>query len=1622
MRLRALGRTRYGIRCSNRRTGKHNQIGDAFRCGPLERLEPRINPAPALLGTIEGINFDQNAANNGGAPTIPPGPSGAVGLNHVVSAVNSSIQWSTKSGTGLHSQSLDSFFASLSSSRAFDPRVVYDAYADRFVVAALEHHTAPNSSRILLAVSATGDPSGAWYIRDINSRETISGHDCWADSPGFAVDAQAVYLTANMLSFGGPFVASRLWIIDKGVGIGFYAGQDVQFARFDPPILAGVGSEEFGMQPAMTYGPEPGNLGTFLLNSGWVDGNHNSYLNIIRIDSPLNGTPGFVSSFINLGNIDNVQAGLPDAPQWGTSVKVSTGDGRITNAEWRNNQLYAANTVNPPSGPDTGQATAHWYRFDTTNLPALSLADQGNVGGEEIAAATATFYPSISVDSQGNMAIGFAASGPSIDPGAYYTGRLASDNPGTVQPVGTLAAGTDAYVRTFGSAKNRWGDVSTAVVDPGGSSFWLFNEYATDHDPNAGSDNGRWGTRWGNFSFQFAPPTLINIEPSPISYTENDPPTSVTNTLAISPGDSPTLNQATVSIGSFVSGQDVLTFDASGTSITGNFDSSTGVLTLTGTDSPENYRSVLRSVKYQNTSDNPSTVTRTVTFQVRDSDGNRSNPAARAITITSVNDAPVVAGIESAPVEYTALDPAIQVTNALTVDDPDNLNVAGATVAISAGFAGAEDVLNLDTSGTNISGSYNSTTGVLTLTGSDLLAHYQIALRSVRYLNGSGTPSQATRTISFRVDDGQTNNHASNLQSRDIHVSPPNHAPTANAGGPYTIAEGGSLSLDASGSSDPDGDLLTYVWDVNGDGTFGDAAGKTPTLSWAQLQALSPPVDDGPATVSIRVRVDDGHGHIVDSAPAKLTVNDTPPTILTSGSNIVNEGSAYTLTLGPINDPGRDTVTQWIVHWGDGISSAYTGGGNKTHVYADGPATYGVNVDLIDEDGTHLNAGNALTVGVQNVPPALTLSGNQVVDEGATLSIPALGRISDPGFGVSESFTFRVDWGDGTAADHGSASIDRPGGPGVPTLAHFDGSHIFADNGTYTVAVTATDQHGGSDTQTFQVLVNNVKPVLTLAANQTVNEGAMLSLAKMGQISDPGFDNPANPHGGSKETFTFSIRWGDGTPATNGSATIDRAGSRGLPTLAHIDGNHVFADDGSYTVVVTVSDDDGGSASGTFQVIVRNVNPTLIVAAGRNVLRQQRVSIADLGQISDPGFDNPANPHGPSKETFTYRVSWGDGSASIVGAATVDRVGAPGVSTLAHIAGAHRFTRRGTFTITVSVSDDDGGSSTKTTTVVVRSADIVAVGAEAGVEGRVRVYDALTGARKFDITPYPGFTGGVRASVGDVNNDGIPDVITGPGPGGGPQVRVFDGRTGAQLAGPIGSFMAYSPAFAGGVFVAAGDVNGDGFTDVIAGAGAGGGPDVRVFDGRSGALLGDIMAYPVTFSGGVRVAAGDVNGDGKADVLTGAGPGGAPHVEVFDGTNLNHVLVSFLAFDVGYAGGVFVAAGDLDGDGKADMIVSQGQGNPARVRIFRGRDGTLRDDLTPFGFVPPPGPYVMPGPGGLRVSVVDQDGDGLADIVVGTGSPGRGAVRILRGSTLGLVSELSFSPFDPAFLGGVFVG
>jgi hypothetical protein len=193
----------------------------------------------------------------------------------------------------------------------------------------------------------------------------------------------------------------------------------------------------------------------------------------------------------------------------------------------------------------------------------------------------------------------------------------------------------------------------------------------------------------------------------------------------------------------------------------------------------------------------------------------------------------------------------------------------------------------------------------------------------------------------------------------------------------------------------------------------------------------------------------------------------------------------------------------------------------------------------------------------------------------------------------------------------------------------------------------------------------------------------------------------------------------------------------------------------------------------------------------------------------------------------------------------------------------------------------------------------------------------------------PAFTGGVFVAVQDTNGDGILDIIASAGPGGGPEVRIFNGNGLTVLR----SFYAYAEDFTGGVSVASIDFNNDGILDLITGAGPGGGPHVKVYDGATNAIISQWFAYPVSFTGGVFVAAGDIGNDGNIEVVTGAGQGGSPIVAVWD-PYTGALLAQFMAYAEDFVGGVRVGINDGNSDGIADIVTGAGPGGAPQVNVF----------------------------------------------------------------------------------------
>ena len=293
--------------------------------------------------------------------------------------------------------------------------------------------------------------------------------------------------------------------------------------------------------------------------------------------------------------------------------------------------------------------------------------------------------------------------------------------------------------------------------------------------------------------------------------------------------------------------------------------------------------------------------------------------------------------------------------------------------------------------------------------------------------------------------------------------------------------------------------------------------------------------------------------------------------------------------------------------------------------------------------------------------------------------------------------------------------------------------------------------------------------------------------------------------------------------------------------------------------------------------------------------------------------------------------------------------------------------------------------------------------------------------------------GGVTVARGDVDQDGVPDIITGPGPDSPPLVRVFSGaRSVIDAAGrlcpiELASFYAYDARFRGGVTVAVADVTGDGIGDIITGAGPGAGPHVRVFQALPASPTGPIaiseyagfFAYSPAFRGGVRVGAGDLDGNGVSEIVTAAGPGGSPHVQAFvlNAARQLETVLSFYAYNPAFTGGVFVAAGDVDGDGREELITGADAGGSPHVRVFgTGPAFTgLREVHSFFA-------YERGFTGGVRVAAGDLDGDGAAEIITAPGPWHTPLVRVFHTYANGALGEMSsFYAYDAGFNGGVFV-
>ncbi len=273
-----------------------------------------------------------------------------------------------------------------------------------------------------------------------------------------------------------------------------------------------------------------------------------------------------------------------------------------------------------------------------------------------------------------------------------------------------------------------------------------------------------------------------------------------------------------------------------------------------------------------------------------------------------------------------------------------------------------------------------------------------------------------------------------------------------------------------------------------------------------------------------------------------------------------------------------------------------------------------------------------------------------------------------------------------------------------------------------------------------------------------------------------------------------------------------------------------------------------------------------------------------------------------------------------------------------------------------------------------------------------------------EILPYENFEGGANIAAGNLDSNSDIEYVSGAGPSGGPLIKVYK-KNGTQLA----SFYAYDASFTGGVDVAVADVDDDGKNEIITAPGQGGGPHIKIFK-PNGVLVSEFFAYDLNFRGGVSIAAADIDGDDKAEIVTGPGAGGGPHVKVFNGKGV--VIKELFAYDANFYGGVDVAAFKATSTstrtttGWGGFATAPGKGGGPHIKLF-DIDGNIRNQFFAYD-----GDFNL----GVRISAGNARSDTGTELGVIPATSGGPHMKIF--SMAGLELYSNFTAFESWWRGG----
>jgi len=433
------------------------------------KFVPKPVPADAVVNTIDvkAVTAQKAAAVTLNSPSpslnfngvldngtlIPPDINGAVGKTYVMETTNQEFRIYTKAGALNSTVTITTFFSGTGGSGYYDPHIVYDPNNDRYVIC-IDGNAANGDGGLFLAVSQTGDPTGNWYTYGIDALGNASD---FLDYPQMGFNNNWIVLTGNdFLAAGGN--TGKIYVFNRA---NVYSGTEGTLNTFTDATAS-------LLSPAATYDAAQKTEGLVTDWNGSSGGN--GYVRLSTITGTAAAPVYSTGSTIGVNQPWSETA--INATQLGSSNLIEDGDTRIHSCIYRNSALWFTHTVFLPSSTPT-YSGADWWQI---NPSAATVTQFGRIA--DAAGKIFYYYPSLDVNTNGDMVIGYNLSGPSNYVSSAYALHLSTDAAGTLETPVIFKAGIAGYFKDYGSGRNRWGDFSGTAVDPSDNSFWTFQEWA----------------------------------------------------------------------------------------------------------------------------------------------------------------------------------------------------------------------------------------------------------------------------------------------------------------------------------------------------------------------------------------------------------------------------------------------------------------------------------------------------------------------------------------------------------------------------------------------------------------------------------------------------------------------------------------------------------------------------------------------------------------------------------------------------------------------------------------------------------------------------------------------------------------------------------------------------------------------------------------------------------------------------------------------------------------------------------------------------------------------------------------------------------------------------------------